>query len=191
MNSINNQTYLNYEVLLVNDGSTDKSANVIAEYITGKKNWFLFSKQNAGPSATRNFGIDHSKGEYLAFVDADDFIEPMYLEKLYEGIIKNKSDLTCCGYYDHSKHGVLSLNNYKNRIGDFVNVKEFTELIFTQIGGVLWDKLFIASIIKKHKVYMDEDIFFSEDVLFILEYFKYTNSISVISDPLYNYNILN
>jgi glycosyltransferase involved in cell wall biosynthesis len=189
--SIQNQTFLDYEVVIINDGSVDNSKSIIEQFIHNYKNWFLYSKINEGTGISRNFGIKKTRGKYIAFVDVDDFLEKDYLEKLYKELICSDIDLACCGYNDHSFKGIVSLNNYKDRSSDIIGVNEFSKIIFSQIGGVLWDKLFVADIIRKNKLKMDKNIYFYEDSLFIIDYLKFCKKISILEEPLYNYNRIN
>lgn len=191
LESILAQTFCNYEVILVNDGSKDDSEKIITEFIKGKSNWFLISKINEGTAKTRNFGIAQTKGDYINFIDADDFVQNTYLEKLYTSLINTNSDLACCGYYDHSNLGVHPLHNFSGNSSATIGTNEFSKLLFSQIGGVLWDKLFDAQIIRANNLKMSLDIYYYEDSLFILDYLCYTNRISIVEEPLYNYNRIN
>ena len=191
LKSINSQTFSNFEVILVDDGSKDNSNKIIVDFIKDKPNWLLFSKQNEGTSMARNFGIDKAKGNFINFIDADDFVENTYLERLYISLNESNSDLACCGYYDHSNHGVVALNNFSGNSAPTIGVNEFSKLLFSQIGGVLWDKLFSAKIIKENKLKMNQDIYYYEDSLFVLDYLLYAKTISLVEEPLYNYNRVN
>lgn len=89
LESIKNQSYENFEALVVNDGSTDKTAEIIECYCKEDKRFVLLSKQNGGLSSARNYGITHSRGEYITFVDSDDFIERHYIKDLYSALKEN------------------------------------------------------------------------------------------------------
>ena len=99
LDSILNSTYKNYEVILINDGSTDNSQIVIDKYKRKYPQIFrTFSQKNSGPAKTRNKGIKYSKGEYIFFIDNDDYIEKDYLEKFVRAIKKENSDMVIGGY---------------------------------------------------------------------------------------------
>ena len=100
--SIDNQKYKNYELLLINDGSTDNSEKICKEYILKNKKAKYFYKNNGGVSSTRNFGIEKAKGDFICFVDADDVITPDYLLN-FSNLINNnnKNSLFCCGILKH------------------------------------------------------------------------------------------
>ncbi len=98
LDSLANQTINDYEVILVNDGSTDNSQSIIDEYVEKYSVFKGFKKENGGMSSARNFGLKYAKGEYIAFVDSDDFVELNFLEKLYDKAKKDKSDVVICDY---------------------------------------------------------------------------------------------
>lgn len=97
--SILNQTYKDYEILLIDDGSTDNSGN-ICEHLAAKYGKIrVIHQKNQGLSGARNIGIEESKGKYIAFIDSDDFIDKRYLEILFSNLIKYNADVSCCGHY--------------------------------------------------------------------------------------------
>ena len=93
LESINNQTYQNFEVIIVNDGSTDNSERIIKSFIKDKANFKLIKKENGGLSSARNFGLQYVTGGYLLFVDSDDYINNQLLEMLNNELTKNKVDI--------------------------------------------------------------------------------------------------
>lgn len=184
------QSYDNIEVIIIDDGSTDNTYNIIKEYINKDKRIKYFKQENLGPSIARNRGIEKANGEYLIFIDSDDFIEKIYVEKLVNEIKGKNFDIVCCGYIDKSKYGVVKLNDFWINKYE-LNKKEFLSCICNGVGGVLWAKIFSKDIIIENKIRMDPKIFMSEDLIFILEYCKYINRIGVINECLYHYNRLN
>ena len=112
LESIQNQTYQNFECLLINDGSPDNSADICREYVSKDSRFRYFEKENGGVSSARNLGIEHSKGEYITFIDSDDWVESDYLDVLYK-VLKDEAadisvstykqfDMTANCYYVHS-----------------------------------------------------------------------------------------
>lgn len=184
------QSYKNIEVIIIDDGSIDNTYEIIKKYITKDKRIKYFTQENSGPSVARNKGIEKSNGEYLIFVDSDDIIEKIYVEKLLNRIKSNSFDIACCGYIDKSKYGVVKLNDFWiNK--DILNKQEFLECVCNGVGGVLWSKIFRKDIIIENNIRMNPKIFMSEDLIFILEYCKYINKVGVINEYLYHYNRLN
>lgn len=98
LDSILKQTYQDFELLLINDGSTDYSAEICQEYVERDERVKLFHQTNAGPSAARNRGIELATGSYIAFIDSDDFVEEGYLENLYQALVKNDADISICNF---------------------------------------------------------------------------------------------
>lgn len=96
LDSIKNQTYKDFEVLMVDDGSTDNSAEIAKEYLTDSR-YKLYSQSNSGQGAARNKGLDNASGEYVCFIDSDDYISPEYLDSLYNLLIENDADIAQCG----------------------------------------------------------------------------------------------
>ena len=98
LDSIMNQTYQNFECLLINDGSPDNSADICREYVSKDSRFRYFEKENGGVSSARNLGIEHSKGEYITFIDSDDWVESDYLEVLYRALLDEQADIAISTY---------------------------------------------------------------------------------------------
>ena len=99
LESVLAQTFTDYEVIMVNDGSTDGSLAVLKEYADKYENFKLINQNNCGSSKARNVGINEAAGDYLAFLDSDDFLKPDFLEVLYSSAEENGADIACCNYY--------------------------------------------------------------------------------------------
>ena len=98
IDSILKQTFTDYEIILINDGSTDNSFSIAQEYVEKYPERIrLITQKNAGLSAARNRGIDEALGEYVCFIDSDDFIKPDMIERLYNQISSKKADMAICG----------------------------------------------------------------------------------------------
>jgi len=98
LDSIQNQTYQNFECLLINDGSLDNSADICREYVEKDSRFRYFEKENGGVSSARNLGIERSKGEYITFIDSDDWVDSEYLEVLYRALIEEQADIAISTY---------------------------------------------------------------------------------------------
>ncbi|VWL84911.1 glycosyltransferase family 2 protein [Oceanivirga miroungae] len=108
LDSIVNQTYKNLEILLIDDGSTDKSGKIADEYAKNDSRVIVFHNENGGVSAARNFGLDKATGEYIALVDSDDYVDLTYIEKLYKVLKENNADISVC------KFDYIFEKNYRN-----------------------------------------------------------------------------
>ena len=108
LDSIMNQTYQNFECLLINDGSPDNSAEICREYVDKDASFRYFEKENGGVSSARNLGIEHSKGQYITFIDSDDWVDSDYLEVLYKSLTDEKADVAVSTY----KQFNMDDNNY-------------------------------------------------------------------------------
>lgn len=96
--SVLNQTYQDFEILLIDDGSTDKSGEICDEYVSKDSRIKVFHVENNGAATARNVGIDNAKGEYISFIDSDDFVAPQMYEILINNLIQYKSDISACNY---------------------------------------------------------------------------------------------
>lgn len=114
LDSIEHQTYSNIEVLLINDGSLDSSGEICQEYVARDSRFRYFEKENGGLSDARNYGIDRSKGEFLTFIDSDDWIEPTYVEDMYQAALNNNSEIVISNY----KRFDVKENHYLIHVGD-------------------------------------------------------------------------
>ena len=100
LNSIKNQDYKNFEAIIVDDGSKDKSVEIIEAFIKKDDRFKLYHKENGGLSDARNFGMNFVTGKFVIFIDSDDYIENKMLTTLYENITKEKADVSICGIYN-------------------------------------------------------------------------------------------
>ena len=99
LSSLVEQTFRDFEIIAVNDGSTDHSLEILRRFEENYDFITVIDQENKGISLSRNRGMDIARGEYLCFVDSDDFVAPCYLQRLYELCQENKADIACCSYY--------------------------------------------------------------------------------------------
>lgn len=189
IDSILNQTYKNFEVILIDDGSTDNSLEILKGYALKDIRLKVLSQKNSGPSSARNTGILIAKGEYLIFIDIDDYIDKDYLAVLYNEI-KKGFDLVFMGYRDISKYGVVNLNDFYIDSIELVK-KIVVENIFKGVGGTLWSKIFRRDIILKNEILLNREVHMYEDQLFVLQYALIAEKFSGLDCNGYNYNRLN
>lgn len=188
IDSLINQTYDNLEIILINDGSTDDSKLICEKYLNLDKRIKLINQKNKGVSSARNNGIRNSSGEYIVFVDSDDYCELNMFETIVKNINLNKDTFIIYGYnkiFKNKKNSVLlneNKNLNKNNIIKNILIKE-------EIGGYLWNKLFIASIIKNNNIKFNNKISYCEDLLFVSEYIRYIKRVKYLKKSLYNYRM--
>jgi len=180
--SVLNQSYTCFEVILINDGSTDSTRKIGERFVDLDKRVTLINKVNEGVSAARNDGIKQSKGENIIFCDADDFMLPNALSSFIE-------------FFDSD----LVLDSYKclpsNReeifpdvfIEDLKYMGQFIKDNIFKGFSTPWAKMYKSDIIKENKIYFDTNICSGEDTLWVNEYLTYCNSLRSISFPVYQY----
>ncbi|MED5076040.1 glycosyltransferase [Geobacillus stearothermophilus] len=187
VDSILSQTYKNIEVILVNDGSTDKSGMICDEYKGIDYRVKVIHQENSGPSVARNTGIDAATGTYIQFVDADDKVDPDMTRKLVEAMEQRENiQLVVCGF--NETDGFMVSRNVPFIEGVY-SKKEFLSFFgrLYSFIGYLWNKLYDTEFIRKFRIYFRENIDLGEDLLFNLEYLEVCNQIAIIKDQLYGY----
>lgn len=187
--SVINQTYRNLEIILVDDGSTDKSGAICDSYALKDKRICVFHKENGGLSDARNYGVSKAQGTYIAFVDADDYIAPEMLGLLYERMQKDNSDMAVCGYrYVDEKGKFLIDKNGENPICDEVltgdeaihKLEHHKKWYFT----VVWNKLYRRCLFEDIEFLKDK---YHEDEYIAHHIYNRCDRISFIHNELYYY----
>lgn len=161
--SVLQQTYSNYQIVIVNDGSTDNTVDVIAKKFGNNLNIKVITTPNGGVSKARNIGIEYAEGEYLCFLDSDDKLEPTFLETLVEKINQNKVDVQLCGYYKHYANTVEKLpksNDCQRILSQYL----LGDMSF-HIGSMLISKSFLD----KTNIRFNSNLRLAEDILFICQ----------------------
>ena len=178
--SILAQTYNDFELLLINDGSTDSSGAICDRYAEQDSRVRVFHKENGGVSSARNVGLNNAEGEYIIFVDSDDYMKSQMCEILYNTLNREQADIVICGTEETGGGFWKPRNNENyNRESFFEN---FGELLQTELLSPPWNKIFIKSRIKH---YFRDDISFGEDLVFNLQYLFHCNKISFITASPY------
>lgn len=197
IDSILNQTYKNIEIVLVDDGSTDASGKICDEYQVNHKNIRVVHKKNDGLGMARNSGMEIIKGDYVTFVDSDDYIDSKLLEIMYNHMQENNLDMCKTGFKKvNDEKKVYKEVRYNN---EFFHNDEVGKVLLPRMIGSLPDKkdsiemcvcavLYKTSIIKKHGIlFPSERVLISEDLVFNIEYMQYANNASTIDFVGYNY----
>lgn len=204
LNSLVNQTFKDIEVITINDGSTDKSLELINKYAKEDIRVSVIDLGDEGVSYCRNLGIEKANGKYIMFVDSDDWIDSNMIEAMYKKAEENKLDLVMCSYIrefkDHSKEKRFNLPEeiiYKED-------KVKNELLRKLVGpvkeelsnpemldalGTVWGKLYRTDILKENKIkFVDlKEIGSAEDTLFNIFTFNYLKKVMFLNKPMYHY----
>lgn len=190
--SILNQTFTDFELILVNDGSQDKSGEVCEKYRLLDKRIKVINQGNYGVSAARNTGVNASIGKYIYFVDPDDWIEKELLQEAYSNIEYYQSDIVFLGihheYLNDGKREVnisQSLMVESNSNGDILSI--ILDLIKSDLFGFTWCKLFKSAIIHENKIQFDCRISLAEDAKFTCEYCNYIEKLTILKKAYYHY----
>lgn len=173
------------EVLLIDDGSKDKSLEICESYANISNNYKVFHQKNSGASATRNKGIELAKGRYIVFIDSDDDIADDYIK-------------TVCDLCDDTNADIIQLDSYmvKNGYEQYIavgleegvhDVDHYCKFVLKQTTNPPWNKIYKNDIIKKNKIYFDVNMVMGEDISFTLEFLKYINSAYACNCAIYKY----
>ena len=189
IDSILYQTYQNIEVILIDDGSTDDSWEKCVRYQKRDSRIKAFRTDNHGVSSARNYGLDICTGEWVYFVDSDDWI----FEKAIESLVDSNMNKNCL--YLHQAQIVYADNSkfkkwpyiYSDCILDLDCLNDYNMLDKVFVYGTPWGKLYNIDIIRKYGIKFDEKLSLHEDHCFYLNYISYIEKIKIVSQPLYNY----
>ena len=189
LNSIIVQSYKNVEIILIDDGSPDRCPEICDEFAKKDCRVLVRHKVNGGVSDARNVGLLNAHGEYIAFIDPDDFVDENYIELLYKQALVDNADIVACDYtrvvqsqfknFENDKNNIVYMDKYKSLKNAYKNTLHGFEF-------VLWGKLFRRSLFTKSKVLFPIGRV-HEDIFTIYKLFYYAKSITYISRKLYFY----
>ena len=193
LRSVKEQTFKDFEVIIVDDGSKDNTVKVINNYIdeNNLRNYYLYKKKNGGPSSARNYGINESKGEYIMFLDSDDLYDKRIVEKLY-GCIKNKNKNTVvlCGIKKISNDEISTYKTCEYNVHGKKELGKLLEILqYNQIFNSSCNKIFSREVLEEYQILFDEELEMGEDFKFNLDYYKQMEHLVVLPVALYNYRI--
>lgn len=184
LDSLVNQTYHNIEILLIDDGSTDSSAQICNAYEKNDGRITVFHNDNHGVSYSRNFGIDRSNGMYLLFVDSDDYIESNYVETLVNAIQNEKSELAICGI--------------REILDDKIRIRRPRATVTGSLDDDYWgmidflcvpfSKIYLRNIVVQNHIKFPLELNYAEDEVFNFTYYQYVKNYAFIDEPLYVYD---
>ena len=184
LTSLMQQTYDEIEFILIDDGSTDRSCEIMKEFVQRDRRMQLIEQTNAGVSAARNAGINAAKGEYVGFVDADDWIEPRMYESLMKSAVSSNSDIVVCGYYVDYPGNRVAGASLEEFHAELDSLDGLATVLATR-NRFVWTRIFRRSILDS--VRFREDIHWGEDTLFVVEAAMGAARTTVVHMPLYHY----
>lgn len=181
IDSLINQTLKDIEFILINDGSTDSSDEIIRSYKDERIKYF--KRSNHGIGATRNFGIDHSNGEYIGFLDSDDYVEPDMYEKMYNECINKKLDIVICDHFieNNKNNSVMKFIDFKT-----TNLEEMPNLLL-DINLAPWNKIYSRKLLSSDTYYPIGVKY--EDTPWVALMMSKASKIGKLNEPLYHYII--
>ncbi|HEM6102550.1 TPA: glycosyltransferase [Streptococcus suis] len=185
--SVCRQSYENLEIILVNDGSTDGSETICLEYANNDERIRYCKKENGGLSDARNFGIDCANGDYLSFVDSDDYIEPTFIEYLYKAIEKEKTVVSMTSFDRVDSAGIFLKAEILPTDQSVLSGRDACKKMLEEHGNrfvVVWNKLYKKELFDCHRFEngkLHEDEYFTYRLLYDLE------KVAIVHDCLYHY----
>lgn len=185
INSVLNQSYKKFQLIIINDGSKDNTDNICKEFEDNRINYFYI--ENNGVSNARNFALKKAKGKYIMFIDSDDLYSYDYIEKMVK-TIENGYELICSGYINFGKNTKSFFPNeseFENKLKYIEKLQE--NYLFNQI----WNKIYIKEIIIKNNLIFDSNLSIAEDWDFNINYLNKITKYSVCKDSFYKYRVTN
>jgi len=188
IDSILAQTLDDFECILINDGSTDNSGNICNQYAKTDNRIIVINQKNSGPSSARNAGLDKAKGEWIGFVDSDDWCDIDMFFQLYENSIRNNADVSACGW------NRINQNNIEKYIQKKEHIYNSSEAIYAMFSnkyfaGYIWNKLIKARYFSEYNIRFDVNIVPFEETLVLYKILKLIKKVVYLPVPYYNYII--
>lgn len=186
LESVINQTYTNLDIVVVNDGSTDETPEILNRISKTDSRINIVNQENRGLLEARKSGFSNSIGDYVLFIDGDDWIEPNTVEVLYQSIIKENYDIVQCKYIEKYDDG-SSKDDWDNNIGEFESHELMKMLLLGNVNHNIWTKLIKSSYIRDNNIKFLDGVSFGEDLAFTFSLFLNQPKVLLIDKVLYNY----
>ena len=191
LESISGQTFKDFEIILVDDGSTDGCEGIYNKFVQRDSRFRLFKQPNAGVSAARNKGLANAQSEWICFVDADDALIPDALRVLTDNAASGDYDLVIGGYETFDKDGNriywIDQRTTLDLDRDAAVAQMFNPCYYRYLG-LIAGKIFKASVIREHQIRFNPKIYFNEDRLFITQYLSFCSKVRYFTAPVYHYH---
>ena len=187
VSSIIHQDYKNIEIILINDGSTDNSLSILNRLSEEDSRIKVYNKQNGGVSSTRNYGINVSRGDYIVFVDGDDWIDSQHISVLVDACLKYNAQMAI-GTKHFFDEGVPSENNDKSSKDCLCSSnKIIRDIYYNKIYMAVWNKIYKKSFLVKNNILFDESIWYAEGMHFNVQCLSSLEKVPVCSFKTYHY----
>lgn len=184
IDSVIYQTYQDFEIVLIDDGSTDASGEICDKYAMKDSRIKVIHKKNGGLSDARNVGMDNASGNWIVFIDSDDFIEKIMLEVLYDLVSENDVEIAACGINNcYDKKIIPQYDRLESFVCSGVEALKLT-LIGQKLPGSICNKMIKSTLAKKYRFIVGK---FYEDAFFTPDLLLNANNVAVTTQPLYNY----
>lgn len=189
--SLLHQTFSDIEIILVDDGSGDSSGKKCDDYAEKDSRVLVIHQENHGVSAARNRGIEKAQGEWLLFVDGDDYAEPRFVECLYNEIVSSGADISMCNYFSRDEEGnkiSRSSHSFVSAMSALDNVDTLLLFENKQYGtffDVLWNKIYKKNLFDG--IRFPEGVSLVEDISIIPDLYYRVKKVTIIEDAVYNY----
>lgn len=183
LSSVATQTFSDYECLMIDDGSTDSSREIAQKYSDCDVRFKLLNKVHVGFSQAKNIGLDNARGDYICFIDSDDFVDEHYLETLYNTLTVTNADISCCGIYSYRKYV-----KHKIEMRSHIEIYDETRMInmFCPCTTFMWNKLYKREIFYNIRF---DNVEALSDTMLCYKLFEKASRVSYISDILIYHRI--
>lgn len=185
LDAVLRQGFCDFEVLMIENGSSDASADICRQYAEADNRFHLYTCVQKGPSAARNMGLSRAKGTYIAFVDSDDYVAPDYLEQLYQTFQSSNADVVFFGCEERSEAGALGAVRVPEIPDNLSGVEILTELCNQDMFGYTWIKAFRLSAIGETQFSLELDLL--EDEVFACQVLAKGCSVAILPKAIYTY----
>ena len=179
------QTFSDFEVLLIDDGSPDNSGKICDAYSVQDKRIKVFHKVNGGVSSARQYGLDHAEGEYVIHADPDDWVEPTMLEELYQNVVQNNSDMVICDFvFEYGRKNAQTIHQNFTSLNHIDVLKKIFQLML----GSCCNKLVRIKYLKENDIKFPTQIFFGEDLFVNACLLSMNIKITYVPKAFYHYD---
>lgn len=187
LDSLCRQTYRDIEIIVIDDGSNDKTGEICERFQKTDSRISVFHQINGGVSHARNKGIQYATGKYMVFVDADDWLDYDMIEFMVDGMEASNADIFACGYYVNDKPCLYLEHNQDKQVSNREFIMLCLEKDMALLGTALWNKIFKSSIVSKLQKMFDETLALGEDMDFLVRYLMGCNRCVYSLTPKYHY----